>query len=166
MDAEEVLHIVRTLEAAGLRVWIDGGWGVDALLGEQTRGHADVDLVIELLAVDHVLAAARRLGFTLAEDHLPTRAVLRSTDGRQVDLHPVTFDDSGTGWQSRAAPDGSDCPYPATGFGVGKIADEVVPCLTPQLQIAHHLGYEPSDKDRDDMAALGAAFGIEVPEPY
>jgi lincosamide nucleotidyltransferase A/C/D/E len=166
MDAEDVLLVVRTFEADHLRVWIDGGWGVDALLGEQTRDHGDLDLVVELPTLDHLLAAAGRLGFALTADHLPIRAVLRSMDGRQIDLHPVTFDDSGTGWQIRAAPDGSDCPYPATGFGVGEISNEVVPCLTPQLQMAHHLGYEPSDKDRCDMAALGAAFGIQLPEPY
>ncbi len=166
MDAEGVLLVVRTFEAAHLRVWIDGGWGVDALLGEQTREHADLDLVVELLALDRVLAAAEGIGFPLTEDHLPTRAVLGSMNGRQIDLHPVTFDDSGTGWQFRAAPDGSDCPYPATGFRFGSIANEVIPCLTPELQIAHHLGYEPSDTDRCDMAALGAAFGIQLPEPY
>lgn len=30
-----------------MRVWLDGGWGVDALLGRQTRPHDDMDIVIE-----------------------------------------------------------------------------------------------------------------------
>jgi hypothetical protein len=28
-------------------VWIDGGWGVDALLGVQTRPHKDLDVAVE-----------------------------------------------------------------------------------------------------------------------
>src|SRR5258708_7387144 len=27
-------------------VWIDGGWGVDALLGHQTRKHDDLDVAV------------------------------------------------------------------------------------------------------------------------
>ncbi len=30
----------------GITVWIDGGWGVDALLGECTREHQDLDIMI------------------------------------------------------------------------------------------------------------------------
>jgi hypothetical protein len=33
MPAEEVVAIVDVLESAGIVVWLDGGWGVDALLG-------------------------------------------------------------------------------------------------------------------------------------
>jgi lincosamide nucleotidyltransferase A/C/D/E len=35
------------LEEAKVTVWVDGGWGVDALLGEQTRPHKDLDIAIE-----------------------------------------------------------------------------------------------------------------------
>jgi lincosamide nucleotidyltransferase A/C/D/E len=31
----------------GINIWIDGGWGVDALLGAQTRPHKDLDIAIE-----------------------------------------------------------------------------------------------------------------------
>ena len=47
---EHVLEVVQALERAHLAVWIDGGWGVDAVLGTQTRDHHDVDLVVELSA--------------------------------------------------------------------------------------------------------------------
>jgi hypothetical protein len=46
----------------------------------------------------------------MAEDHAPVRVVLQASDGRPIDLHPVTFDEEGTGWQLGASPDGSDCP--------------------------------------------------------
>lgn len=43
MKIEDVLHLRRNFEAASLPYWIDGGWGVDALLGEQTKQHSDLD---------------------------------------------------------------------------------------------------------------------------
>jgi lincosamide nucleotidyltransferase A/C/D/E len=43
MNAADALAVIRTLEAAGMDVWLgDGGWGVDTLLGEQTHPHKDL----------------------------------------------------------------------------------------------------------------------------
>ncbi len=47
MTSHEVTELLDHLERRGVAVWLDGGWAVDALLGEQTRPHADVDIVIE-----------------------------------------------------------------------------------------------------------------------
>ena len=154
------------LAAGDVRAWLDGGWGVDALLGEQTREHEDVDIVVELRCFDDVVDALIPLGFALREDHLPTRAVLRSADGRQVDVHPVTFDAGGTGRQQAASPDGGDALYPVDGFGEGRVLDRIVPCLTPELQLLHHSGYAPRDRDRVDVARLAAKFGLIEPSGY
>ena len=43
-DAIEIINYAKTL---GIQVWLDGGWGVDALLKKQTRPHNDIDLFIE-----------------------------------------------------------------------------------------------------------------------
>jgi lincosamide nucleotidyltransferase A/C/D/E len=164
--AEDVVELLDVLAAADVRVWLDGGWGIDALLGEQTREHEDVDVVVELACIEAVIAALTPLGFVLSENALPTRAVLRSPDGRQIDVHPVTFDADGTGWQRAAAPDGSDAAYPADGYGEGSVLGRVVPCLTPELQIAHHSGYEPRERDRVDLARLADRFGVALPNGY
>jgi lincosamide nucleotidyltransferase A/C/D/E len=39
MTAADVIEVLQCLERAGVSVWIDGGWGVDALVGAQTREH-------------------------------------------------------------------------------------------------------------------------------
>jgi hypothetical protein len=55
LDATDVLAILDELDRAGLVAWLDGGWGVDALLGEHTRPHQDLDLAIardDLAAVE------------------------------------------------------------------------------------------------------------------
>jgi lincosamide nucleotidyltransferase A/C/D/E len=164
MQAPGVLEILDALNANGLEVWHDSGWGVDALLGAQTREHEDVDLVVELAAILDVITTLKALSFDLVEDHLPTRADLRTADGQQIDLHPITFGADGTGWQYGANPDGSDCRYPADGLGEGMILDQAVRCLTPALQLAHHSGYPPRARDLSDMELLSQRFGLTLPE--
>jgi uncharacterized protein YaaQ len=46
MTADDVLEIVGLLRASDVDVWLLGGWGVDALVGEQTRDHKDLDLIV------------------------------------------------------------------------------------------------------------------------
>lgn len=50
----------RRLEAAGIAVWLRGGWAIDFLVGGVTRVHADIDLVVQ--------RADRRMLQTLAGD--------------------------------------------------------------------------------------------------
>jgi lincosamide nucleotidyltransferase A/C/D/E len=62
------------LETLGIKIWIDGGWGVDALLGEQTRLHEDLDIALqqkdvpklcELLEADGYREVKREIDGTL-----------------------------------------------------------------------------------------------------
>ncbi len=156
MTARAVLDVLDALGSAGLDVWVDGGWGVDALVGEQTRPHEDLDLVVARSDLPRAEAALRPLGFAHAageEPGLPARLVLRAPDGRQVDLHPVVFDEEGHGRQDLG--DGTSGVYPAAGLaGRGRIAGRAVPCLTPELQLRFHLGYEPGPTERHDVALL------------
>ena len=46
MDAKSVVRFWEAARAAGLDICIDGGWAVDALLGEQTRPHGDLDIAL------------------------------------------------------------------------------------------------------------------------
>ena len=47
MTADDVCGFLALMDANGVRVWLDGGWAVDACLGSQTRCHGDLDIVIE-----------------------------------------------------------------------------------------------------------------------
>jgi lincosamide nucleotidyltransferase A/C/D/E len=165
MAACDVLTIIDRLVGAGTVVWVDGGWGIDALLGARHRPHDDVDIVVRLDQIDDVRRALAPLGFVLYIDELPTRCVLRDPVDRRIDCHPVTFD--ATGAATQRLPDGTDAPYPAEGFtGRGTIGGHAVPCLTPGVQLLHHLGYEPDEKDLHDIRLLCARFGLVLPEPY
>jgi lincosamide nucleotidyltransferase A/C/D/E len=166
LTGREVVFLVGALERAGVRCWLDGGWGVDALLGRQTRPHDDLDLVVVTEDVAKVIRALSPLHFVVAEDDRPRRLVLRDHTDRQVDLHPIDLDADGTGWQRGAAADGSDAAYPAGDRGTGEIEGRPVPCISPSLQLQHHSGYEPTAKDRADVAALCATFSLVPPAGY
>ena len=43
-SSNDVLATLALLGRAGVTAWVDGGWGVDALLGVISRVHSDLDL--------------------------------------------------------------------------------------------------------------------------
>lgn len=161
MTGASVIEVVRELERGGVVVWLDGGWGIDALLGRETRTHADLDLVIDR----DQLPTARRLlgglGFTDVPD-AQSRVVLCDPRRGEVDFHLVVFDSDGNGWQQLGA--NAWGAYPANGLtGEGSVAGEAVRCLTAELQVRHHLGYEWDSHDQQDMRLLTDHFGVALP---
>jgi lincosamide nucleotidyltransferase A/C/D/E len=98
--AQDVLEVLESLTAADVPWWVAGGWAVDALVGEQTRPHDDVDVMVPLAASPTVEASLGRLGFARAdESELPAFLILRDPRGRQVDLYLVQVDSAGDAWQ-------------------------------------------------------------------
>ena len=135
------------------------------MLGEQTRDHDDLDVVIALDDARAVRAALAPVGYVVAEDELPTRFVMRAPGDRRVDFHTVTFDAKGGGVQQLQ--DGSSWRYPPEGLsGLGWVNRRVVGCLTAEVQVLCHLGYDPDETDRRDVKALAARFGLALPELY
>jgi lincosamide nucleotidyltransferase A/C/D/E len=166
MASEDVLLVVEVLEHAHITVWIDGGWGVDALLGMETRHHADLDLAIALSDVTAATDLLRTgLGYAVSLNQMPTRLELADKRDHRVDLHPLVFDVQGNGRQQ--LPDGSFGIYTASGLAAtGFIAGHAVCCLTPELQLQFHLGYDPDEADRHDVARLCRHFALPLPDPY
>jgi len=73
MRSAAVVAFCRGLRALGIEIWLDGGWGVDALLGEQTRPHKDLDIVVEQGSTNRPMAPI---------PHRPSPAVARSMVSR------------------------------------------------------------------------------------
>jgi lincosamide nucleotidyltransferase A/C/D/E len=167
MTAEDVLELLDLMEAAGVRPWLDGGWGVDALLGEQTRPHADLDIAIRHDDNPALLAALEAAGFHLYRDDGPFNYVVEDGRGRLLDVHLVDL--SSTRLDERGVevygPDG--LAYDAGAFaGSGTILGREVACCTAEYQVRSHTGYPLDEDDYRDVMALHRAFGIPLPEPY
>lgn len=159
MTGEDVLAVLDTLGQAD--VWIGGGWGIDALVGEQTREHRDLDLAHRREQEPAVVAALADAGFTETFDGRPVRFVVTDAAGREIDLHPLVFGPDGSARQ--ASPDSAHpFVYPAACFVTGTILGRVVPCFSANQQVYFHQGYEPADRDRHDMARLREKFGIDT----
>src|SRR6266576_41329 len=152
MAESDVLAAMDSLALDGVDAWVGGGWGIDAVVGETTRPHRDLDLAIRSNHMERAIEALGRLGYRPSLDLRPVRLVLSASAGRSIDLHPVTFDPDGVGHQP--GDDGRTFEYPPDGFGSGTIAGVVVPCLAAEQLVRFHLGYEPLDRDRQDMELL------------
>jgi lincosamide nucleotidyltransferase A/C/D/E len=162
MTAADVHGVLDLLAEQGVAGWVDGGWGVDALLGEQSRPHDDLDLVVEAGTIGVARAALLAQGFTVQRDWLPTALALRHADARAVDLHPVAPSADGGGDQTLL--DGGRFHYGPPVEGV--IAGRRVRCVAVESQLRCHLGYQPDDDDRADMRRLSERYGIALPPPY
>lgn len=163
MHVRDVLEIVDLLKAMGVRVWLDGGWGVDALIECQTRDHDDLDVVILLPESDAARLALTTLGFGLTEDEPTLCFVACDAGDRRVDVHTVTFDDEAL----RRQEEGTFWRYPPEGFsGLGRVGGRDVACLSAGAQVLCHLNYEPNETDRRDMKSLAASRGMALLAPY
>jgi lincosamide nucleotidyltransferase A/C/D/E len=157
VDADEVFGVLDALDGAGVRHWVGGGWGVDALVGRQTRSHRDLDLNVDAADLDRCLEVLRVLGYAPETDWLPSKIEVRAPGDRWVDVHPVTFGPDGHGKQPDL--DGGHFDYPPAAFGRGVIAGRGVPCITARQQRIFHTGYQHRPQDVHDLAQLD-----ELPE--
>jgi lincosamide nucleotidyltransferase A/C/D/E len=161
--------VLETLDRLGIHVWIDGGWGVDALTGKQTREHLDLDLAVDQHDLSRITQVLGHLGFRhdrTVEPGLPARLVLRDSRSRQVDVHPLVFDTDGDGWQQLSESGHAWGSYPAEHLrATGTIAGWEVRCLSPELQARFRMGYEWSERDEHDLHLLANHFGVPLPPP-
>jgi lincosamide nucleotidyltransferase A/C/D/E len=168
MLATDVMSLYSALVAADAPVWLMGGWGVDALLGRQTRPHHDVDLLVDVADLERLRLCLVDLGFALEytwDDEVrwirhehwsspleqPSAFVCRHVDGREVDVHVVRLFDAGGVellWNA---------PYAFTAAGLqatGVIDGQGVRCLSREAQILAHTGYDLPAHHLQDLELL------------
>ena len=165
-SATSVTKLYSRLEALGILIWVDGGWGVDALLGEQTRPHEDLDIAIEQKDVPKLreLLEARGYQHVERDDTSAWNFVLGDAGGRLVDVHVIVFDKQGNGLYGPA--ENGDMYPTASLTGEGVIGGQPVRCNSPEWLVKFHSGYELDETDYHDVSALCEKFGIELPGEY
>jgi len=166
MEASDVLELYNALQKQGVEIWIDGGWGVDALLEKQTRPHQDLDIAIQQKHVEKLveLLAARGYQEIKLEIRRPHNFVLADNHRREIDIHVIVLDEHGNGIYG--PPENGEM-YPADALaGIGSITGQTVKCISPEWTIKFHSGYELKEKDYKDVSALCEKFGIELPVEY
>src|SRR5438132_12266548 len=97
MTAEAVVEHLLLFESAGIEAWLDGGWAVDAVLGQQTRVHKDLDIILRASDVPRLHEILERRSFKQREGGTESNFVLADDSGLEVDVHAVVFDADGNG---------------------------------------------------------------------
>jgi lincosamide nucleotidyltransferase A/C/D/E len=155
MTASDVLTVCHAVAARTDHWWVEGGWGVDALLGRQTRKHRDLDVCTgdDEREIAAVVAALRDLGLQVLNDRrspapaIPRMIWLADGDGHSVEVYPVNLD----------APPFRVAEGDEPAFVTGIVGDEQVPCLAGWLHVkAKHRGYRWRSSDRHDLRMLDA----------
>ena len=134
MTGRDAAEIVGMVERLGVRIWVDGGWAADALLGRQTRYHHDLDVVVEQKDLDAVVKMFQTRGYRPAQgnNRRPWNFALGDGARREVDFHVIVLDEEGNGICGRAA-DGK--PYSADALkGIGAIHGKVVRCISQSVR--------------------------------
>ncbi len=184
MKAEDVVELYKLLLEHGVQIWIDGGWGVDALLEQQTRHHKDLDAFVAFDDLPTLTTVLSQHGFSLKEiwsenrwrqhnghvqmigrgessGEVATAFVLKDTLGRELDIHVMYVDEYGSrtpAW---------DCTVSFSHDalqGHGVIAGLWVQCLSAAMHMRTHTGYELQDKDIQDLQRLHERFDIDYPD--
>jgi len=77
-------------------------------------------------------------------------------------MHPVTFNAEGGGVYQ--TDDGTEWVYPGEGFtGRGSVHERPMRCLSPEVQVLVHAGYELTQKDYRELYLLRERFRVEPP---
>ncbi len=181
---EDVVDLYSGLLAQGVQIWIDGGWGIDALLGRQTRAHKDLDAIVSFEALPALTRFLDERGFALEVtwpenrwapcSELPaligrarpaaevaTAFVLKDDSGREIDFHVVRFDEHGHGvpaWNNNFI------FAPEAFAGLGTVGGTGVRCLPAETQMLTHTGYVLQESDVHDLRLLHNRFGIDYPD--
>jgi lincosamide nucleotidyltransferase A/C/D/E len=158
MTGRDVLEFLDLAQVNQIEIWIDGGWGVDALLERQTRPHSDLDIALRHKDVPMLRTSLEARGYkdVPRSDTRDCNFVLGDDAGHQIDFHSFTFDDAGEIIFG--------IPYPRDSLtGTGTIDGVGVKCIAPEWLVKFHTGYEVDLEDYRDVLALCERFEIDLP---
>lgn len=161
MTASDVIEIAQLLDHNHIEFYVDGGWGVDALLGQQTRAHADLDIAMQHKDAARIRALLEARGYrdVPRDDSWECNFVLGDARGHEIDIHTYTFDAAGNLVNGVA--------YPIDSLtGTGSVNGYPVKCISPEWLVKFHTGYPLDENDYRDVKALCQRFGIEMPQQY
>jgi lincosamide nucleotidyltransferase A/C/D/E len=161
VEQTEVLALYELLADHGIEVWLDGGWGIDALIGEQTRGHSDLDIAVRHGDVAELRQLLMARGYKPVEREGTQEwiFVLGDEHGHQVDVHSFIFDEHGTNIYG--------VQYPAEALtGTGSLSGLALRCIAADWAVRFHTAYTPRAVDRHDLKLLYERLNIDVPDQY
>lgn len=149
---DDLKNVLDLIENTGIRYWLDGGWGVDVLAGEQTREHRDVDINFDSRYNDKLLQILKESGYEVVTDQSPVRVELHHPQLGYIDIHPFVLNNDGTAKQADL--EGGWYEFDADFFGNAIFNGRNIPCISARGQKIFHTGYELRDVDKHDLKII------------
>jgi lincosamide nucleotidyltransferase A/C/D/E len=163
LSAQAAVELYESVRGSGIRCWVMGGWGVDALVGVQTREHHDLDVLVlgedlraladlfegQRFEVQHVWEAENRW-LDVDGATWPTAFVAGNEERVELDVHVIEL-------RAGVAVLLCDVPWPFDASsleGRGVISGRPVDCVSAPTQLAMHRGYELPEAQQRDIALL------------
>lgn len=148
----ELFQVLDLLESLDMQFWLDGGWGVDVLYGQQTRLHRDIDIDFDANYTDQLLDLLQERGYQIETNWLPTRVELYSKELGYIDIHPFVLNADGTSKQADL--DGGWYEFQPDYFGTAVFEGRSIPCISAKGQQVFHSGYDLREKDIHDLSII------------
>ena len=161
MASKNVVDLYNKLENLGIKIWIDGGWSVDALLGKQLRPHKDLDIALQWKDVPKLREVLAGQGYKRVREDSQWNFIVADDKGHEIDVHAFIYDDKGNVVEG--------IMYPAESLtGTGAIDDHSVRCISPKYMVEFLAPWihKWPEKYLPAISALCEKFGIEYPEEY
>jgi lincosamide nucleotidyltransferase A/C/D/E len=145
---------------------LDGGWSVDALLGQQTRFHKDLDITMQQKDPDVLCGIFKTSGYKEINQHIarPHNFVMANACNREIDVHVIVLNEKGDGIYG---PVENGEVYPEASLsGKGKLGNMEVNCISAEYVVKFHTGYALKEKDHKDVLAICRKFNLEIAGEY
>jgi hypothetical protein len=162
VQVELIAELTRALKAAAVAHWLFGGWGVDFAVGEVTRGHSDLDLIVRREDGARFRQVVTGLGYV--ELPSPSGPELDARFQKQGQLLEVMFlrtgEDGGAWW--------GDWRWPAEALEseAGRLGEIACPIVSPAFLLECKEGFlreedgpDEPEKHAGDVARLRLLCG-------
>ncbi|WMC93696.1 nucleotidyltransferase domain-containing protein [Kineothrix sp. MB12-C1] len=153
-NKENLMEVLNFLDGLKIEYWIDGGWGIDILLGKQNRVHRDIDVDFDGKFTDILLDALNVKGYTIITDWRPSRIELYHPELGYIDIHPLIISEDGSAKQAGLNDDWYD--FKAEWFSSALFEERIIPCISAEAQKLFHSGYELREVDKIDLKNLAS----------
>ena len=181
-DQMELLRVASALDENHLPYWIAGGWGLDILVGCETRRHGDLDFVLDAFHENLPVVATMLVGLGYQRKTplggtmwFPDAEVYEDLDGHHIEVLNINWklltvagellSHGSSARQSLVAVDAAIAPQELLSrlTSMGELDGVPLPTLSVAAQQLFHLGYQPRDEDThaDDVIRLITSEQLE-----
>lgn len=149
---DDLFFILNHLESHYINYWVEGGWGVDIIIGKQHCTHRDIDIDFDGAYEKGLIESLIMKGYQITSDLRPTRIELNHPLHGYLDLHPLRIGSDGT--IKQASLDGGWYEFDPKWFSKALFQRRTIPCYSHEAQKLFHTGYEFREVDRIDLKNL------------